>query len=227
MDQVLRVLTLYDITAYLLPGLVVVWVFLRAAEFVQRSGPYSWSWKLVIVAYIIGQLLQVLMSDQRYWLSCEGPIHLRKLEQVFPDKPNADQTEFRKRLTEAINETFNEPPPVPKEWFRLCESYVRNKKIESFVEIMQARLGFFRGLLLSLIVAAVALLAAMGVQRFCWEGRRNSRREWIENILLVLVCLAGAWLSYKRTNDFDRYYAETTYRTFYVDHVLSKKHDIK
>jgi hypothetical protein len=230
MDQVLRVLTLYDITAYLLPGLVVVWAFLRFAEFVQGGWSHPWSWKLIVVAYIIGQLLQAVASEQRFQcLLSRKPIQARSLEEVFPGDPKdqkdqEEQEAFRKQVGLAIKDTFCDPPS--KQWFFLCESYVRAKKLESFVEIMQARWGLFRGLFLALVTAAVTLVVAAGVAARSRTGG-PSRREWRVHWLLFVACAAAAWLSHQRKDDFFRYYSQETYRAFYADYVLSDKHDTR
>src|ERR1043166_2065694 len=142
MDEILKVLTLYDITAYLLPGIVVVGAIVSAAKFAGWQSAPEWSWKLVVAAYIVGQLLQAIASDKRVWSG--HPVHLQKLEQVFPDKPD-DRTDFRKHLTNAIDITFKSPPESDR--FFLCETYLQARKLDSFTVIMQARYGFFRGLL--------------------------------------------------------------------------------
>ena len=214
MDQILKVLTLYDITAYLLPGVVIVWAFLRFRDFVQRGWEYPWSWKLILVAYIVGQLLQAVASEERRWRG--NPIYLRSLDEVFAGN---DHAVFREQLKTAIKETFRDPPPA--EWFLLCESYIRENKLESFVEIMQARYGFFRGLYLALAAAVVMLIVAALV-RACTRTK-PSGREWMEHALLIVGCAVAAWLSCERKDDFYKYYSEGTYRTFYVDHALNEK----
>ena len=216
MDEILKVLTLYDITAYLLPGLVVVGSVVGAARRAGwRSAP-RWSWKLVVVAYIVGQLLQVIASDRRHWLSCRVPVHLQKLDQVFPDGPDG-RAEFRVKLTEAINQTFDCPPA--EDWFLLCETYLQARKLDSFIVIMQARYGFFRGLFFSLVVAALAYIVALLV---CARKRAEDDSAWHKRITLLIlfaVCAIGAWLSWNRTADFDQYYAWGTYRAFYVNYL--------
>lgn len=223
MEQVLKVLTLYDIAAYLLPGLCVVWAFLRSVHFIQGGWSHTWSWKLVVVAYIVGHLLQAVASDERkFWRKEDDPVRLRTLEKVFPKK---DEAVFVGQLKSAICDAFCDPPP--REWFLLCESYVRAKKLESFVEIMQARYGFFRGLLLALRTATVMLVVA-----FAWALRRGqtrspSRREKHEHLFVIALCVAAAFLSYLRKGDFYKYYSQGTYRAFYADYVLSEKNDAR
>jgi hypothetical protein len=214
MDQLLRALTLYDVTAYLLPGLIVVWAAIRAYAFIRKNAPVAWSWKLVVGAYIIGQLLQVPMSDEREWRKCLfTPIHSESLQDVFSKN---EQPALGQKLNSTIEKAFKVANPTPKESFLLCAAYVQSRNLDSFVEIMHARYGFFRGLLLSFAFAALALAAAV-IHRRIYGWSNQYRREWWENVGLVVLCLLGASLSYVRSNDFNRYYAEGIYRTFYVD----------
>jgi hypothetical protein len=224
MEQVLKTLTLYDITAYLLPGLVVVWSIMQAWAFAQRESTASWSWKLIVVAYLVGQLLQVAMSDERDWRNrvLKAP-HLRELDEVFPDKigeHGSVQLKFRQDLIAAINQAFN--APSSSERFRLCEAYVQTRKLDSFIEIMHARYGFFRGLLLGFIISAAAFAIAALFRIRSWRG--PYQREWMTTLLLAVVCSGGAYLSALRTNDFEGYYSAAMYRTFYVDYVWNQKH---
>jgi hypothetical protein len=221
METLLKELTLYDVMAYLLPGFVLLWAILKAADSIRGHATRQWTWKLIVVAYIVGHLLQASVSPARLW--SREPVYLQTIDSIFPDIPGTGSTPavsraaFRSDLASMIVKTFNDPPS--SEWFYLCESYLQEKKLDGFIQIMQARHGFFRGLSASLGLAALALLVAAGVQA---RIRADPyRREWIESAIVALLCVAGAYLAAQRTDDFGRYYAEGTYRAFYVDHLSS------
>jgi hypothetical protein len=149
------------------------------------------------------------MSDRRHlW---PKPIQFRCLDEVFP---GGDQAAFRSELSSAIKEAFHDPPPA--DWFALCETYLQGKKLDSFVEIMHARYGFFRGLFLAFSLGALMLMIVV-LTRFCTYAKRHRRRS-IENLIVAFLFVVGAYLAYVRTNDFDRYYAQGTYRAFHVDY---------
>lgn len=152
----------------------------------------------------------------------DDAVRLRSPEYVFREE---GQAAFRGQLKSAINDAFCDPPS--REWFFLCQSYVRAKKLESFVEIMQARHGFFRGLFVALVIAVVMLVIATAWVLGRSQNGDPSPRERKEHALVIVLCVLGVCLSYVRKEDFYKYYSQETYRAFYADYVLSEKNDAR
>lgn len=221
MEPILRVLTLYDIMAYLVPGAVVVvavlysYDLLFAYHLIPGASAKRWYLSLIVVAYLFGTLIQGWASPIRR----ERPQNLGanpKPEDVFPRDPG-----FASALTEKINKAFQNPGK--DESFGLCEFYLQTRKLDSFVEIMRARYAFFRGLTYSLPCAAL-ILAVGAVGRLWRRWRRDYPRDWesfFVPLLLAFLCLAGAYTAKIRTNDFNFYYANSVYVTFYADYSVS------
>ena len=107
MDQVLRQLTLYDFTGYLLPGIIVVWSLIYVSNAIlyrQKKNHIKPSvFELIITGYIGGHLLQAIAAfveklvAPRFGLA----LHLRSVEQLY-----ADDALFKDALKEAIKNTF-------------------------------------------------------------------------------------------------------------------------
>jgi hypothetical protein len=195
----------------LIPGLIVVWAVRRALQLGDVADSGRALWQFIIIAYLTGQLLQTVSSEQRHWL--RAATHLRSVEQLFPD--NQSGSFAQEKLIPALREAFGKNPST--DWFYLCESYLQVRKLDSYTEIMHERYGFFRGLFLALVISAVGLV--LGEVIFRTAGTRptvKSKRD----IFIAALCLVGAPLSFLRMNDFDKYYGKATYETFYVDHKL-------
>jgi len=205
MEEMLRTLSLYDLTGYLIPGVVLVWsviyvvngILFRREQDHIKPGTFA----TVVAGYIIGHLVQAIASFLEQTL-----LRSQSLFWVPPNSFYASDAGFSDALSKTITQIFggvgqNSP-------FILCQTYLRVHRLDAYTEIMQARYAFFRGLALALFISGCAF-AIEGLLR-----RRQPHRSRI--FVLAILLLIGTLLSYSRMTRFENYYVDGVYRTFYV-----------
>lgn len=207
MEEILKQLSLYDLFGYLVAGAIVVWAVMGAVAACARSGaqaapPVLNTAVFLVAAYIAGHMIQATASYLDKQMHDDRPRHT--LETVYENEPN-----LRAQIEGALKEAF-EVKLEHGERFKAAHTYIHVRTLDSYVEIMQARSAFFRGLTLALLIAALAFAV-----RFACD------RKW-HNAALVVLLLVGSGISYSRYTVFDKNFVDHTYRTFYVDHKLSR-----
>jgi hypothetical protein len=203
-DHFLKELSLYDLTGYLLPGVVAVWSVLAVHEALRRkrNSPrlVLSIWVFLVVAYLAGHLVQTVAS---------------KFFRLFPRAPisslYASESVFQQRLEAEILNRFGVQPDKKK--LDLCETYLRLHGIDGYAEIMKARHAFFRGLTVSFLMALLAFVYKAGVERDKQADAMPERQR--NSMLLAAVLVVAMILSLLRLREFDGYYTDAVYRTFY------------
>jgi hypothetical protein len=210
LEQILKVVTLYDILACLVPGLILVCAVHRS--FQRRDNGYAGAglWRLIIIAYVTGQLLQTVLSEQRLWL--RQAVHLRPVERLFCKSPVFVQDKLIPALKGAFGDNSSE------DWFYLAESYLQVRKLDAYTDIMHERYGFFRGLFLALTLSGISLISGELISRYTGTSNNSKSKR---DILIATLCFAGASLSLTRMNDFDKYYGKAVYESFYAAYKLA------
>jgi len=207
MEQLLKELSLYDLTGYLIPGIVVVWsvVFVMNAILFRRKRDYIKPsiFAIIVAGYITGHMLQTIATFLEehllpiFWKS----LFWRPIDQLYVNDPA-----FRDALNDAIKNTFvNVAQNGP---FILCQTYVRVHGLDGYTDIMTARYAFFKGLTLALFISC----CAFALEAF-WR-RRQAHRGRV--FLMAGLLLIATGLSFGRMVRFEHYYVDGVYRTFYV-----------
>lgn len=206
MEQVLKELGLYDLTGYLIPGVVVVSALIHVANATVSSlkkDPIKRPvYEIIVVGYITGHLLQAVAAflEDRLLPIIWQPLFWRPLDQLY-----AEESAFREALKSAVKNTFANVESSP---FILCQTYVRVHGLDAYTDIMQARYAFFRGLTLALFISGCAL----AYKWFRRRGQAHRGRVLIMSGLLLVATVLSVW----RTFRFENYYVDGVYRTFYV-----------
>lgn len=247
MEDVIRAVGLYDLVGYLLPGCVLLFTLLVSVQaFCRVQGkrfhePHPAAF--LIAAYLTGFMLQSALSRDRVWSIVPDPLVGATVESIIspPRPPSATQAKARQLFIEALSIASMQAFKVPTDDYYLAEAYGRVHGLDSFPSSMEARHAFARGLVVSLLISAFALVLAALAYFFARRpgadiepddhsqqtlfagylrlpGPANSR-PWALCLILAACCLAGARISYVRALDFDRYEKEAILRNFYVDYV--------
>ena len=208
MEQLLKELSLYDLTGYLVPGVVVVWalVYVANATLTHRAKDRIELPTLgfIFVGYIAGHMLQTVATFleehvlTRFW----NPLFWRPIDELYSAEPA-----FAANLNDAMKNTFaNLAQDHP---FILCQTYLRVHGLDGYTDIMTARYAFFKGLTLALLIAFLAF-----VFEAVWSRRQARLRGRI--IIVAALLLIATCLSFARLVRFEHYYVDGVYRTFYV-----------
>lgn len=226
MEKVLTELALYDIMAYLVPGVVVVGAALYGIAAVRRDGTHQWSWMVLVAAYLVGHALQAWASPMRHLLA--EPLYQQSLKKVYTDECQTNDdgkydcnAAFRKELQNRLNLTYPNVQTLETQ-FLLAESFLQGRQLDGFVQIMQARYGFFRGLFVGFPIAALILSFVLWFQ---YKDRRAHQTEQLATAVLIVLCLLGAVTAGVRTGDFDKYYTQAVYEAFYNEFSPSTRAD--
>jgi hypothetical protein len=216
MEQMLKEISLYDLTAYLIPGVVVVWsmMFVTNAVLYRRKSDYI---KLPIIAviiagYITGHMLQAVATFteetvvSKVW---REPEFWRTPETVY-----ANDQKFAGAMTSAIKDRFGDLADKRPVYF--CQTYLQARHLDAFAEILMARYAFFKGLTLALFISC----AAFAFEVF-WRRRQPTHRRRV--LIMAGLLLLGAGLAFWRAETFEHYQVDTVYRAFYVDFLQTKK----
>jgi hypothetical protein len=275
MEEVIRAVGLYDLVGYLLPGCVMVFAILAAVDAVWRVNgrrfhePHPAAF--LIAAYVTGFLLQSALSSTREWSILPPPLVGTSMESIIqpPLEPTpltpaqakdararedfekrvaafnlqtSDRNEFLIQLAVAMRQAFG----TPVHDYYLAEAYVRARGLDSYPATLQAQHAFARGMVVSLVVSALALIFSAIVYGFArppgahaetdqqhrpklfagylrLPGPANGR-PWILCLALASCCAIGSRIAYVRAVDFDRYQKEAIVRTFYVDFMDRAQH---
>ena len=220
MEQLLKELSLYDLTGYLIPGIIVVWsvLFVMNAFLFRRKSDYikPSTFAIVIVGYITGHMLQTIATffeehlfsifrDSEFWQSTD---------QLYANDPP-----FRDALNSAIKAVFVSKDTLVNvaqhSQFVLCQTYVRVHGLDAYTDIMTARYAFFKGLTLALFISC----CAFAVEAF-WRRRMANRGRVF---LMAVALLVATLLSYERLLRFEHYYVDGVYRTFYMGVMANTK----
>jgi hypothetical protein len=214
METVLKELSLYDLTGYLLPGVVVVWSLVYVADasrFRREKDRLELTTVVIIIAgYITGHMLQAIgtfleqnVISSMFW---QPPT------QIYFNDPA-----FRDSLMEAIKNSFGYVAKGKE--FLLCQTYLQVHGLDAFTDIMQARYAFFKGLTLALFISCCAFV----VESLIWYHRRTRLRglqgaakRYRNMIIIAGVLFLATLLSFWRLMAFESYYIDNVYRTFYV-----------
>lgn len=218
MEHVLKEVSLYDLTAYLIPGVVAVWsiMFVANAVLYRRKREHL---KLPVIAviiagYITGHMLQAVATFAE-----ESLLSKVWREPEFWQSPGtvyADNLKLSEAITSAVNGTFGEL--AARRPVYLCQTYLQAHHLDGFTEILMARYSFFKGLTLALFVSCCAFT----LEAF-WRRRPQSHPHRRRVLIMAGVLLVGTALSLWRTEVFEHYQVDVVYRTFYVDFLENKK----
>ncbi|HXU35159.1 MAG TPA: hypothetical protein VN937_02265 [Blastocatellia bacterium] len=232
MEQILKELGLYDLLAYFVTGAVALSSVIAAFVSFRRSRSQKsemnlWQSEtkltvtlLVIGSYVLGHMIQVSgsMIDRDIFKRVSS----NSIEQHYSGEDNA---EFRKQLQAMVDKAFRNPP---KELvFNLCQTYAQIRNIDSYIQIMQGRYAFFRGLAIAFLIGGVSFILKGYWDRSRASPRLGNKRRLIHNrylpmLLLPMLFFLGALASFSRSNDFSHYFVDHVYRTFYVSYALSE-----
>ena len=206
MEQLAKELSFYDLLAYFVIGAVTLAMLVSATEsFLHRSQhkrPPSFlgvdtkaaAFCFVIVAYILGNLVQATASLTDKWIASRNTI-----EQHYSESKDSV---LKTQLLQQVNDTFHCPPP--SQVFNLCQSYCQVKNIDGYIQIMHGRYAFFRGLVIALFIGAVCF-----VLKSLWD--RKPILLWLPACFLLFLVL-----SINRTIAYNNYFVDHVYRSFYV-----------
>ena len=205
--------TLYDIFAYLLPGsiflsavLVLFWViFLPATALPVRTLSVSaWS-GLVLVSYLLGHVNQAIANIvvgphgfERWSVPKVEVVALGEGKEALPRL-------LVERARMEVGKDFGEATvELPAKWlYVICDETLVQSGITIEREIFQYREGFYRGLMVSQALLALAVLIRLAVSPVAIEYRDHPVA--ITRWMLLYVCgwlLLGAMLSYRRYRHF-------------------------
>jgi len=216
--EILQGLDLYDLMGYFVPGAVALWFALALANSRRRAtnriklSPVA----LVVAAYLAGHMLQAVGSYAETLVNehfASKSIHQRY----------ADREQFLPQLRSSIEGAFGEAPQDSV--FDLCLTYLRVRERTAFVDIMQSRYGFFRGLTLALFLATMSLVLNVALRKGrpldipVEEQLMTSRQA----LFFATLLLAGTMISFVRLVEFDRRFVTEVYRACSVDYALLTK----
>lgn len=218
MDQVLKELTLYDLTGYLVPGVIIVWaasMVMHSAR--RRADTHHPELKLltfILIAYLAGHMIQAVATPlERHVFR---PLFWKSMPAQF-----ADDKAFVARLEAAANRAFG-PIADDSRRFLLCQTYIQVRRLDAYIAVMQARYAFFKGLTLAFLLATLAF-AGDAVVEHRQRGRRKLARQPMhrDSRALAVAMLLASILSFVRLTEFEHHYADSVYRTFYVAEKLA------
>ena len=209
-ENILGEIALYDLIGYFVPGALVVWALISALGVGRNPPSITVAIGAVFffgTAYITGHLIQTVASSL---------IHLEiEINTLYKDEPW-----FKAELLRAHGERFGYAPgagqasarPSEKMIFKLSHTYAQVRKIDSYVEILQARLAFFRGLrTCDACCRRAHVFQSVANIQYGTEPRRSARRAACYRLVARLRSLSG--FSY-------------VYDGPHVPHVLRRLHSV-
>ena len=205
MEELAKILGLYNVVSYFIPGLVAVWAFLAALRAYRtrnnvKSVPRIRTTTVLVAAFIIGHMIQAVAStldDQFFRRGGKDSV-----EAIYMHDTDGD---FKKALIETITAAFKTYNPVQA--LRLCEIYDQTHQRDSYNELFLANRALFRGLTISLAFAFVAYIYVL----------IHSEKKALLRLLVFGMALACV-ISFFRFKKFNRYWADSIYRTFYIEY---------
>lgn len=216
--------SLYDIWANIFPGMFLILIIVAENFKLDISVDFLTISFFVFAAYVAGQLIQglghffrVLFHSLRVSLLREKlRIELdfkpeRYPSEYFISKNNKWFSEpFRKKLDGKICSVFKVPHNAnPLEKFDLCYMYVTQKGFGERAERFLSLYGFYRGMLISSILA----IAVSIINLYAFKTSAINAT----NILIISILLAiSAIIFFNRSARFDKKFAQEIYEQFYV-----------
>ena len=106
--------------------------------------------KLAVTFFIVGSYLTGAMIQATGSLLDRYVVH-RTSKNTIELHYAAESVEFRKQLQDMVDEAFHKPPA--DQVFNLCQTYSQIRGIDAYIQTMQGRYAFFRGLTIAFTIA--------------------------------------------------------------------------
>jgi len=210
MEEFAKVLGLYDVVSYFIPGAIAVWAALEAFGTYcalhndgKHPRPISMP-AFLFSAFVAGHLIQAVMSPLD-----DVVYRARGKDTVEKHYYKPEQQRFKVLLEEKMEAAFK--GNSPEDMRALCEVYAQVRGLDTHTEKFLAYRGLFRGLALALLLSSFA---------FCYVYWSAKGRGKAIPRFLCIALLVGCLISIARWDRFNDYWLDSIYRTFYVNYSL-------
>jgi len=202
--------TLYDTFGYLLPGgvflaalAILFWaLYMPQVPLVLAELSVPAYIALLVLAYFLGHLNQALGN---MLVKLLRPPEEAVLSKGQPESMPYDLVQLAQvKASEMLGVDLKEMSP---EWlFRICDETMVQRGSCTDREVYQYREGFYRGVTISLLVLAMALIVRAVIPGTSLRIATSVQvLSTLTLLFFIFLSIAGAWLTFRRYRRFSRY----------------------